>query len=144
MASRNGRSSPKTKGQQPSRESSRRERQPKKEAKRAAREVGQTEQPDKSAARLADKRARVRPRERAEHLQAQAHQTFLRELPELLQHHSGEWVVYRGKMQLALGAGKTALMQKCLRGGLDPRELMVRRIHPGAEEPPSLFVQGTV
>jgi hypothetical protein len=65
-------------------------------------------------------------------------------LPELLQHHSGEWVAYRGKAQLALGAGKTALMQKCLRSGLDPKELMVRRIHPGAAEPPNLFVQGTV
>lgn len=86
----------------------------------------------------------VTPCDRAELLQAQAHQTFLRELPELLENHSGQWVAYRGKTQLDLAAGKTALLQKCFRRGLDPKELMVRRIHPGADEPPTLFELGMV
>src|SRR5260370_38391844 len=104
MASRTGRSGPKTKGQQPSREASSHDRQSRKKAG-ATRKEGQTKQPEKSAAGLSDNsaRVRVRPRERAEHLQVQGHQTFLRGLPQLLQNHSGEWVAYRGKRQLALG-----------------------------------------
>jgi hypothetical protein len=73
-------------------------------------------------------------------LQSQAHQTFIRALPELLEHHSGQWVAYRGQTQLGLGAGKTALLQKCLRRGLDPKEITLQRIHPGADEPPTLFL----
>jgi hypothetical protein len=82
--------------------------------------------------------------EDAAFLQTQAHQTFLKELPELLAKHAGEWVAYRGRKQLDRGRGKTALLQKCLRRGLDPKELLVRRIRPGADEPPTLFEPGTV
>jgi hypothetical protein len=84
------------------------------------------------------------PADRAEFLQAQAHQTFLRELPELLEKHPDEWVAYRGEARLGLGAGKTVLLQQCLQRGLDPKELLVRKIHPGADEPPSLFDPGIV
>jgi hypothetical protein len=97
----------------------------------------------KSAAGLAAKNAfaeeLVTPQDRAELLQAQAHETFLRELPALLENRSGQCVAYRGKTQLAVDSGKTALLQKCLRRGFDPKELLVRRIHPGADEPPTLF-----
>jgi len=84
------------------------------------------------------------PLERFERLQAQAHQTFLTRLPELLEKHSGQWVAYRGKKLLDMAPGKTELLQKCLRRGLDPKELMVRKIRPGAGEPPTLFETGMV
>jgi len=83
------------------------------------------------------------PRDRADLLQNEAHQTFLRELPDLLENHSGQWVAYRGKTQLGLGAGKTALLQNFMGRGLDPKELMVRRIRLGADEQPSLYEPGS-
>jgi len=49
-----------------------------------------------------------------------------------------------GDTQLGLAAGKTALLQECVRRGLDPKELMVRRIRAGADEAPTLFDPGIV
>jgi len=91
MAAKNGRSGAKTKGQQRAREASNHERHAK---ERAGRTVGA----GKSAAGRADKSVladEVMTRARAEVLQAQAHQTFLRELPKLLENYLGQWVAYR-------------------------------------------------
>jgi hypothetical protein len=144
MASRNGRSKAKTNTHRPSRAASSHERRSRKQTGQGGHKEGHTNQEGKLADKSALGDKLLTPRIGAKRLQAEAHQAFLLELPNLLQNHSGQWVVYRGKTQLGLSAGKTALLQKCLRGGLDAKELMVRRIHPGADEPPTLFEPGPV
>src|SRR5207253_8144930 len=83
---------------------------------------------------------RLITRDRAAQLQGQAHRAFLGDLADLLQTHLGQWVAYRGKTRLCIESGKTGLLQKCLGKGIEPKELLVRKIHPGAGEPPSLFI----
>ncbi len=56
---------------------------------------------------------------------------FEDELPQLLAHHRGAWVAYRGATRLAFGDTKTALLQICYRQGYKDEELYVRFV----EEP---------
>lgn len=59
-----------------------------------------------------------------------AEATFLRELPELLAKHPGEWIVYRGDVRLGIGRTRTELHRQCVRAGLDVDEFLVCHIHP--------------
>ena len=66
---------------------------------------------------------------------AQAHETFHRELPALLEKHAGMWVAYSGTQQLGLGKTSTELHQRCLRQGLKRGEFIVRLILPDDDDP---------
>ncbi len=59
-------------------------------------------------------------------LEAQA--TYLRDLPELLKEHRGQWVAYYGTTRIALAATSEALWKECQRQGY--REFLVRYIEP--------------
>jgi hypothetical protein len=56
--------------------------------------------------------------------------TFLRELPELLRSHRGEWVAYRGSSQLGFGHSKFMLWKSCEQRGFPVAEVLVRKVAP--------------
>jgi hypothetical protein len=55
---------------------------------------------------------------------------FQRDLPHLLQRHTGRWVAYHGPTQVGLAHSKAELYQQCLARGLKKGEFLVRSIEP--------------
>jgi hypothetical protein len=72
-------------------------------------------------------------------LQSAAHKTFCKQLPELLREHAGQWVAFRGRELVGTGRGKSLLLQACYQRGFQPREILVRLIRPGADEPQTIY-----
>jgi hypothetical protein len=52
-----------------------------------------------------------------------AHGTFIRELPELLKRHRGQWVAYHGDQRLGFSRDKVKLMKEWHRRGVPQGEL---------------------
>jgi hypothetical protein len=61
--------------------------------------------------------------ERIEKLIQRSHQTFLRELPDLLKTHRGRWVAYHGDKRLGFGRSKTKLIKQWHACGVPQGEL---------------------
>jgi hypothetical protein len=61
-----------------------------------------------------------------------AEETFLRELPELLKLHYGEWVAYHGDKRYGFAKNKTPLHQRCVDDGLPEDEFIVYHIDEDA------------
>lgn len=61
--------------------------------------------------------------ERIEKLIQRSHQTFMRELPELLKGHHGRWVAYHGDQRLGFGRSKTDLSKQWHARGVPQGEL---------------------
>ena len=76
-------------------------------------------------------------------LQAQAWESFIRDLDELLRTVSGQWVAYRGAVRVSTGETPSAVYQECKRRGLPPEELFVELVDPTAAEEPVVFLPPT-
>ena len=55
---------------------------------------------------------------------------FLRELPDLLESHQGEWVAFQGGTRLAFGKSKPVVLQRCTKSGYRAEDLVIRKIVP--------------
>src|SRR5437867_526510 len=53
----------------------------------------------------------------------EAHQAFLRDLPELVEAHYKHWVAYHGARRLGIHKSKLALLRKWRRAGIPDEEL---------------------
>ena len=58
----------------------------------------------------------------------QGRDAFRANLPQLMRHHSGQWVAFNGDKQVGLGGSKTEVYQHCLSRGLRPNQFLVMRI----------------
>jgi hypothetical protein len=59
-----------------------------------------------------------------------AEDAFRRDLPELLEERSGQWVAYHGRQQIGFAATKQQLYQECVNRGLPPEEFHILCIEP--------------
>lgn len=65
-------------------------------------------------------------------LLVEGERAFCRDLPELLSTQEGKWVAYRGAQRLGLAESSSALYQKYMGQGIDPKDLLIELIHPEA------------
>jgi hypothetical protein len=63
-----------------------------------------------------------------------AEETYLRDLPELLKTHYGEFVAYHGDKLYAFSKDKTALQFRCFNEGLPDDEYIVYRIDENGQD----------
>lgn len=61
----------------------------------------------------------------------EARRRFLRDLPELLESHEGDWVACTRDRRIGCGPSKRELYRKCLGQGLKEDEFVVCSIEPG-------------
>jgi hypothetical protein len=63
----------------------------------------------------------------------EATDTFIRDLPSLLQSHPGQWVAYSGSRRIGFGKDDLSLDRRCRDLGLGEGEYMLFVVEPGAD-----------
>lgn len=59
-----------------------------------------------------------------------AQRAFFHELKDLLQKHSGQWIMYHGNRRIAISKSKSEAYQAGIDQGIDCSRLFVRKIRP--------------
>jgi hypothetical protein len=68
--------------------------------------------------------------DRLDKLIQRSHQTFMRELPELLKRHRGQWVAYHGDQRLGFAHNSTKLIRQWHARGVPQGELGLFMVVP--------------
>jgi hypothetical protein len=69
-------------------------------------------------------------------LQHQAWIGFVAALPDLLRHHEGKWIAFRGQEQFPPAASQSQAYRDAIERGYAANELLVMRICPEAADTP--------
>jgi hypothetical protein len=59
---------------------------------------------------------------------------FSHDLPALLAAHPGRWVAYLGAQRLDVGGSSSELYRRYTERGINPKDLFIELIHPGAAD----------